>query len=78
MIKKMIICLSALSLTACLAPNQLYIAQATYLCKSHGNIYTLNPITGVTCKDGTWYGRATINETIIPVEEIQQYYESTN
>lgn len=79
MIKKIVICVSALSLTACLAPNQLNYAKAKHLCEPYGGLYKFHSVAGITCKNGTAFTVNQVNEARIPVEEIGNYFtnEST-
>ena len=54
--------------------DQLSYAQASYLCKDHGGIFKLHPLTGAVCKNGTRFSNREVFETIIPVEHISKYY----
>lgn len=73
MIKKSLaIATLLLTLSAC-SDSQLRYAQASYLCENHAEISSLN-LTGVKCKDGTYFSMSVIRETIIPVEKVRQYY----
>ena len=70
--KSLAIATLLLTLSAC-SDSQLRYAQASYLCENHAGVSSLN-LTGVKCKDGTYFSMSVIRETIIPVEKVRQYY----
>ena len=73
--KELIPLIIGLMLIGC-EPVNMNQRKAEYLCKDHGDVYTLMSWVHnyrVLCNDGTKFTEAVLDQTIIPAEELNKY-----